>query len=62
MYELRIPWSEVRGLTPEIGVKLGLSLRLSDADGAKFGRINWGMGHDPAWSPSAFGVLTLVGP
>ena len=62
VYELRIPWGEVRGITPELGAKLGLSLRLSDADGAKFGRISWGMGLDPAWSPSAFGVLTLVGP
>ena len=59
-YELRIPWSEVRGCTPQIGAKLGLSLRLSDADGGSFGRINWGMGLDPAWAPSAFGVLTLT--
>ena len=62
VYELRVPWSEIRGVTPELGAKLGLSLRLSDADGSKFGRINWGMGLDPAWSPSSFGVLTLVGP
>lgn len=60
VYELRMPWSEIRGAVPEVGTKLGLSLRLSDADGSKFGRINWGMGLDPAWAPTAFGVMTLV--
>ena len=60
-YELRIPWGEVRGATPEIGAKLGLALRLSDADdGGRFGRVNWGMGLDPEWTPSAFGTLTLL--
>lgn len=60
VYEVRIPWSEIRGCTPEVGAKLGLSLRLSDRDGQKFGRLNWGMGLDPAWAPTAFGSLTLT--
>ncbi len=60
-YELRIPWSEIGGVRPDPGVRIGLSLRLSDADeGGRFARVNWGMGLDPAWSPSSFGVLTLV--
>ena len=60
-YELRIPWSEIGGVRPDAGVRIGLSLRLSDADeGGRFARVNWGMGLDPAWSPSSFGVLTLV--
>jgi hypothetical protein len=60
-YELRMPWSEIQGIRPDDGVKLGLSLRLSDADeGGRFLRINWGMGLDPVWSPASFGVLTLV--
>lgn len=59
-YELMIPWSELKGVMPQAGAKLGLSLRLSDLDGEAFGRINWGMGLDPAWAPTAFGVLTLI--
>ena len=61
-YELRIPWSEIKGARPDAGTKIGLSLRLSDADeGGRFARMNWGMGLDPAWSPGSFGVLTLIG-
>ena len=59
-YEVKIPWSEVKGVVPEVGTKLGLAIRLSDADGGKFGRINWGLGLDPAWSPESFGSLTLT--
>ncbi len=60
-YELRIPWSEIGGVRPDPGAKIGLSLRLSDTDeGGRFARMNWGMGLDPAWSPLSFGVLTLV--
>jgi hypothetical protein len=59
-YELRIPWSEVPGVIPEVGAKLGMSLRLSDLDGTKYGCVGWGMGLNPVWAPSAFGVMTLV--
>ena len=31
-YELRIPWTEAGGVRPQPGVRLGLSLRLLDAD------------------------------
>ncbi len=61
-YELRVPWSEVgAGFIPEMGTKLGLSLRLVDNDGTAAGAaMTWGMGLYPGWAPSAFGVLTLV--
>ena len=60
-YECRIPWSEVGGFIPEMGAKLGLSLRLTDADGGTArGAVTWGMGLSPVWAPAAFGVLTLV--
>ncbi len=60
-YEVKIPWSELKGVTPEAGTKLGMAIRLSDADGGgKFARVNWGLGLDPAWSPESFGSLTLT--
>lgn len=61
VYELLIPWSELKGLLPQAGAKLGLTLRLNDADGGGRGaRINWGQGLDPVWMPEAFGVMTLT--
>ena len=60
-YELRIPWTEAGGVRPQPGVRLGLSLRLLDADnGAARGSAAWGRGLAPSWSPSAFGSLVLL--
>ena len=60
-YELMIPWSELRGVMAQPGAKLGLTLRLNDADGGgRVARINWGAGLDPVWMPEAFGVMTLT--
>ena len=60
-YELRIPWSDAGGVRPQPGVRLGLSLRLLDADnGAARGSAAWGRGLAPAWSPAAFGSLVLL--
>jgi hypothetical protein len=60
-YELRIPWAELPGVTPEFGAKLGLALQLNDNDGPGLAaQVTWGGGLLPAWSPGAFGVLTLV--
>ena len=60
-YEVRIPWSETGGVVPALGVKLGLSLQLNDRDdGTGMANLNWGGGLKPAWSPSGFGILTLV--
>ena len=60
-YELRIPWTEAGGVRPQPGVRLGLSLRLLDADGdsAARGAAAWGRGLDP-WSPATFGSLVLL--
>ena len=52
-YELRIPWTEAGGLRPQPGVRLGLSLRLLDADnGPARGAAAWGRGLAPSWSPA----------
>lgn len=62
-YELKMPWSELGGLTPSVGSKLGLSLRLSDNDGAGWAAsMTWGGGIQPAWAPTQFGVMTLTNP
>ena len=60
-YELFMPYSELGGISGDVGVKIGLSLQLSDNDGA--GRVacmNWGDGLRPAWAPARFGVVTFV--
>ena len=60
-YELRIPWAEAGGVRPQPGVRLGLALRLLDADGTDVrGAAAWGRGLAPVWSPSAFGSLVLL--
>ena len=60
-YELRIPWTEAGGLRPQPGVRLGLSLRLLDADnGPARGAAAWGRGLAPSWSPGSFGSLVLL--
>ena len=60
-YELRIPWTEAGGLRPQPGVRLGLSLRLLDADnGPARGAAAWGRGLAPSWSPNSFGSLVLL--
>ncbi|MBQ7722200.1 MAG: hypothetical protein IJT64_04770 [Kiritimatiellae bacterium] len=59
-YEIRIPWTDAGGVRPQPGTRLGLSLRLTDADnGAARGAAAWGRGLDP-WSPVAFGSLVLI--
>lgn len=60
VYELRIPWSEL-GIKPEIGVQLGVSLKLNDSDGdGSITSMSWGQGISPVWSPASFGALTLT--
>ncbi|MFH1496240.1 MAG: hypothetical protein ABII82_00305 [Verrucomicrobiota bacterium] len=60
-YELFMPWSELGGLRPAVGEKFGLSLQLNDNDGARLAAaMTWGEGISPDWSPSRFGVVTLV--
>ena len=60
-YELRIPLSELGGVTGGVGTKLGLSLLLNDNDGSgPAALMTWGNGLHPAWLPGRFGVLTMV--
>jgi hypothetical protein len=60
LYEARLPWSEL-GVSGRLGTKLGLSLQLNDNDGkGRAAHISWGDGLYPNWTPTAFGVLTLV--
>ena len=46
VYELRIPWGELPGLTPAAGATFGCNLVLFDSDGAGkgLGRMTWGGG------------------
>jgi hypothetical protein len=61
VYELRLPWSELGGIAPVFAGQVGLSLQLNDNDGSgPAAWMNWGGGLSPAWSPSAFGRVTLV--
>ncbi|MBO7298505.1 MAG: hypothetical protein J6V41_01690 [Kiritimatiellae bacterium] len=59
VYEVRIPWSEL-GTKPELGLQMGLSLKLNDSDGdGSITSMSWGNGINPVWSPASFGSLTL---
>ena len=59
-YEFRIPWRDAGGVRPQAGTRLGLSLRLTDADsGAARGAAAWGRGLE-SWAPSSFGSLVLL--
>ena len=59
-YEIRIPWADAGGVRPQPGTRLGLALRLVDADGgAARGSAAWGRGLEP-WSPGSFGSLVLL--
>ena len=59
-YEIRIPWADAGGIRPQLGMRLGLSLRLTDADnGAARGAAAWGRGLEP-WAPASFGSLVLL--
>jgi hypothetical protein len=59
-YEFRIPWRDAGGVRPQAGTRLGLALRLTDADsGAARGAAAWGRGLE-SWAPSSFGSLVLL--
>jgi hypothetical protein len=60
VYELRIPWSEL-SISPAFGGKFGFAVQLNDNDGnGPAAQMNWGGGLSPAWSPTGFGIITLV--
>jgi len=61
LYQLRMPWSELGGINPVFGSKFGISLMLNDNDGSgRAACMSWGDGLAAGWSPSNFGVATLV--
>lgn len=63
LYQLRMPWSELGGIAPAFGSKFGISLMLNDNDGSgRAACITWGDGLVFGWSPSHFGIATLVDP
>ncbi|MBQ2622029.1 MAG: hypothetical protein IJF84_11880 [Thermoguttaceae bacterium] len=61
-YEIAMPWSDLGGAKGTLGTKLGLSLRLTDADSsdAPEAYLLWGEGLTPVWNPQSFGILTLT--
>jgi hypothetical protein len=63
IYELKMPWSELGGINPAFGTKIGLSLLLNDNDGnSKAATMSWGDGLISGWAPSNFGIATFVEP
>jgi hypothetical protein len=61
VYEMRIPWSEMGGVQPGLGMRFGLSLQLDDNDGAgPAAHMSWGGGISPNWQPTEFGVATCT--
>ncbi len=61
-YEIRMPWSDLGGIDPALGTRIGFSIRVTDNDGAdRIGSVTWGKGLEP-WDPSSFGTLTLTNP
>lgn len=63
-YEVAMPLTDLGGITPTVGGKIGLSLALHDNDGsdapARRATMLWGEGLYPAWSPAGFGIATLL--
>jgi hypothetical protein len=58
-----MPWSELGGINPAFGTKIGLSLLLNDNDGnSKAATMSWGDGLISGWAPSNFGIATFVEP
>ena len=58
-YRLRIPWSEIPGVSPSKGVSFGCNLVLTDTDGGReIGRIVWGGGLKE--DSADCGLVTLI--
>jgi len=61
-YEMRIPFSLLGRLSGGVGGRFGLTLEVTDNDGAgPAARTTWGGGLSPAWSPEHFGCVTFIG-
>jgi len=61
VYEMRIPFSQLGQLRGSVGRRFGLTILLTDNDGAgPSARMAWGRGVHPAWAPAHFGCVTFV--
>lgn len=61
VYEMRLPLSELGGISGAFATKLGGSIQLNDNDGKGLAaQMNWGGGLSPTWAPASFGRITLV--
>ena len=59
VYDVKIPWAEIPGFSPQKGASFGCSLVLIDSDrGAGAGRMIWGA--DLSDTASGCGVVTLL--
>ncbi len=61
VYQIRIPLTELGGVSAVTGGKFGFSIQLNDNDGSGLAaHMNWGGGLSPAWRPEDFGIVTFV--
>jgi hypothetical protein len=61
VYELRIPLSELGGITGAFAGKFGFAIQLNDNDGqGPAAQMTWGGGLSPSWLPASFGRITMV--
>jgi hypothetical protein len=62
-YEVAIPWSELPGMTPEVGAAFGFNLVVNDVDASRrHGWLQWMPGLMGIKDPSRFGNIRLSGP
>jgi hypothetical protein len=60
IYEIAIPWSEMKPAKPKVGAELGMSLVVNDKDTGDRVRASWGHGFIGAKRPIYFGRVRLV--
>ncbi|MCL6630934.1 MAG: hypothetical protein K6U00_15170, partial [Armatimonadetes bacterium] len=60
VYEVAIPWSEMKPAKPKAGLEIGMSLVLNDKDMGDRIRSSWGAGFIGAKRPIHFGRVRLV--
>lgn len=60
VYEVAIPWTEMKPARPKAGLEIGMSLVLNDKDMGDRTRASWGAGFIGAKRPIHFGRIRLV--
>jgi hypothetical protein len=61
VYELRLPLSELGGITGAFASKFGFAIQIHDNDGQGLAaQMTWGGGMSPSWQPASFGRITMV--